>query len=202
MNVRCKNCQAKLNIPDHKIPKNKDAAFKCPKCGEKVQVRAPDGTPGKAPAPEPGTPAPLFQKGMRALLVISDPALLEKYRTAVRQLGYEAEVAEDAADACKKMEYHVYPLAVLEEGGSNGKESVVLEYMNTLDMSIRRMTCLVLASKVHKTSDHMAAMHKSVNYIAGTDAEGHLATVLSVALTDHNNFYTVFTESLKAVGKA
>lgn len=198
MNVRCKNCQAKLNVPDHKIPKNRDAAFKCPKCGEKIQVKAASEKTATAGTPEPG-PIPGFRKTERALVLVTEPALLKSYQSAVRQLGYEVETAANPVDAGLKMEYHVYPLVVLEEGFAQGK---VLDQMNTQDMSIRRMTCLVLVSKTLGSGDHMAAMHASVNYIAGPDAAGQPAAVLSAALDDHKKFYTVFNESLKAVGKA
>ena len=39
MNVTCKHCQAKINIPDEKIPEGKDTSFKCPKCKGKIEIK-------------------------------------------------------------------------------------------------------------------------------------------------------------------
>ena len=38
MNITCKNCQAKLRIPDEKIPKGKTTILKCPKNKSNVSV--------------------------------------------------------------------------------------------------------------------------------------------------------------------
>ncbi len=40
MNVTCQKCKTKFNIPDHKIPKDKDTTLKCPKCAEKIPIKA------------------------------------------------------------------------------------------------------------------------------------------------------------------
>jgi predicted Zn finger-like uncharacterized protein len=204
MNIRCRQCNSQFNIPDDKLPKNKDAVFKCPKCKEKIQIpaTASPGAKGLQDLPVTGSgPVPPPQKQERALVLVSDGPFLQPVMAAVRQLGFAAETGADPADALKKMAYHVYPLVVLEDRFDQGRENILV-HMNTLDMSVRRMTCLVLMGRQVKTGDPMAALHASVNQVVGPDGLGQLPVLLSAALTDHTYFYRVYMDSMKAVGKA
>jgi hypothetical protein len=74
--------------------------------------------------------------------------------------------------------------------------------MNALDMSIRRMSCLVLLGQQVKTGDPMAALHASANYTAGPDSTAHLPAVLAAALHEHKEFYRVYMDAMKSAGKA
>ncbi len=47
MNLTCQHCNTKLSIPDHKLPKDKEAIMKCPKCKEQIKVSS---------TPNPATP--------------------------------------------------------------------------------------------------------------------------------------------------
>ncbi len=38
MEINCKNCGKKINIPDEKIPKGKSFSVRCPSCREKISV--------------------------------------------------------------------------------------------------------------------------------------------------------------------
>jgi predicted Zn finger-like uncharacterized protein len=204
MNIRCRQCNSQFNIPDHKLPKDKAAVFNCPKCREKIHIPADghkaSGTPGEAGA-FGGGPDNLFERQERALILVSEGPFLQAVVSAARQLGYGVETAADPAEAVKKMAYHVYPLVVLEDRFDPGQETI-LAHMNTLDMSVRRKICLVLAGQTFKSGDPMAALHASVNLVAGPDSLSHMPGVLSAALMEHGNFYRVYMDSMKAAGKA
>jgi predicted Zn finger-like uncharacterized protein len=204
MNIRCRQCNSQFNIPDDKLPKNKDAVFKCPKCKEKIQIPAAASPGAKGPHDPPVTgsgPTPPLQKQERALVLVSDGPFQQPVMAAVRQLGFAPETGADPADALKKMAYHVYPLVVLENSFDQGQKNIV-KHMNNLDMSVRRKTCLVLLGRQCKTGDPMAALHASVNFVAGPDSLDHLQSVLSAALMEHKDFYRVYMDSMKAAGKA
>jgi predicted Zn finger-like uncharacterized protein len=203
MNIRCTNCHSQFNIPDHKLPKEKDAVFNCPKCKEKIHIPAASknaDNPAATPVPA-ALQGPVLQNQERALVLISEGPFRQPAVSAVRQLGYGIETAADPADAIRKMAYHVYPLVILEDRFDQGKARILL-HLNTLDMSVRRRICLVLMGQSYKTGDPMAALHASVNCVAGPDSLSQLSGVLSAALTDHKDFYRVYMDSMKTAGKA
>ena len=112
MNIQCKKCHSQFNIPDHKVPKDRDAVLSCPKCKEKIIVPA-----QKSGVHSPGgsasgiRPETAVQNQPRALVLALEGPFRQPALTAARQLGYSVETAPDPADAIKKMTYHVYPLA-------------------------------------------------------------------------------------------
>jgi predicted Zn finger-like uncharacterized protein len=205
MNIRCSHCKSQFTIPDDKLPKNKDAVFTCPKCKEKIQIPLAKTVAGEKPA-DVGTRLLSgsdfsLQGQERALVLVSEGPFQKPALAAVRQLGYGVETAADQVDAAKKIAYHVYPLVVLERGFDRGPKNI-LTYMNMLDMSIRRMICLVLMGQQFKTGDPMAALHASANYVAGPDSLGQLSAVLSAAVKAHKDFYRVYMDAMKTAGKA
>ncbi|MDT8377521.1 MAG: zinc-ribbon domain-containing protein [Desulfotignum sp.] len=204
MNVRCENCRSRFNIPDHKWPKDKDAVFTCPKCGEKIHIPAKgDKTLDKdavkpASGPRPGTP---LQNQSRALILSPGGPFLQAAVTAAGQLGYAVETAANPMRAVRKMAYHVYPLVVIEDRFDPDGD-VISEHINRLDMSVRREICLVLMGRSLKTGDPMSALHASVNCVIGPDNLSEMSAVLYSAVREHTDFYRVYLASMKAAGKA
>ena len=217
MNITCPHCRAKLNVPDHKIPKGKDSSFKCPKCQDKIQILASQWDPSVAgPSKKEGLkPDPLEKNPMernamgsgggaalgqeRALVVMADSTGRSTLLAAVAGLGFTVDITDSISDALKKMDYQLYPLVVVADtlAPNNG---AMFTHMNELDMSLRRRICLILVGDQLPTGDPMAALHASVNYILGLQDSG--AQLLSTALAEHRNFYTVYNDSLRAAGKA
>lgn len=204
MNVRCENCRSRFNIPDHKLPKDKDAVFNCPKCSEKIHIPAKgDKTLDKdavtpAYAPQPGIP---LQNQSRALILSPEGPFLQAAVTAAGQLGYAVETATDSMQAISKMAYHVYPLVVIEDRFDPDGD-LIFGHINRLDMSVRRTICLVLMGRSLKTGDPMTALHASVNCVIGPDNLSEMSAVLSNAVREHTDFYRVYLASMKAAGKA
>ena len=80
-------------------------------------------------------------------------------------------------------------------------------YMNEMDMSMRRRICLIRISSDVSTGDPMTALHLSVNNVMNRknleqDSDDAVSDFLASALEDHENFYTIFNDSMKATGKA
>ncbi len=194
MNVTCRNCKTKLNIQDHKIPKDKDLTLACPKCKEKIRI----------PVVKQQKSAQLsLEDRLNALVCIDDNDVKKKVISIIGQMGLTAEIAVDTKSALNKMEYHIYHLVIIDEIFDRKKGiSGMMDRMNTIDMSLRRRICLVLISDKFTTNDNMAALHASVNSVIHREDIIHLETFLSGVLADHKNFYTVYNDSLKLSGKA
>ncbi|MCD4722884.1 MAG: zinc-ribbon domain-containing protein [Desulfobacula sp.] len=202
MNVICHNCKTKLNIPDHKIPEDKDTTFKCPKCKEKVHIPA---VKQQKPFKEKKRQVfhSSFDEQLNALVCIESEDLKKKVYSLVKQMGLNAETVTNTKAALKKFEYHIYHLVIIDDAFDQNKGvSGVIDRMNTIDMSLRRRICLVWISNKFNTNDNMAALHSSANYIIHLEDINHLEAFLSRALMEHKNLYTVYSDSLKLAGKA
>ncbi len=139
----------------------------------------------------------------QALICMDDSFEKAQLVAAVQGLGFHVETPVSISEAFIKMAYHIYPLVMLDESfDKNRGFKAMSTHMNELDMSLRRRICLVLVSDRLPTGDPMSALHSSVNYIMGSDSMDQPDAILSTALTEHQNFYTVYNESMKAAGKA
>jgi len=211
VNITCPHCNTKLNIPDHKIPKDKDSSFKCPKCGDRVQVTASQITASDQGDRENGTAgqasmgsAPLSARGReQALVCMADSPGRIKLVAAAKDAGFHVETPASISEALGRMEYQLYSLVLVDDVFDRNQGFKAMSvHMNEMDMSLRRRICLILISDFFSTGDPMAALHSSVNYIIGSNDLDHPEGVLSTALTEHLNFYTVFNDSMRAAGKA
>ena len=204
MNITCQNCNTKLNIPDHKLPKDKASIVLCPKCREKIQVPV-------APKPhqsveEKNSPflQRQFEDRLNALICIDQGELKQKIAAVLDQMGLNAELAVDMREALNKMEYNAYPLLILDDDfdPDNKGTTGIIDRLSAIDMFLRRKICIVLISQKFNTNDNMAALHSSVNNVIHQDDIHHMEAFLSKALADHKNLYSIYNESLKLVGKA
>lgn len=217
MNITCPHCKTRLNIPDHKLPRDRDSSFKCPKCKESVKVRSdslrsdqtlPSGikAANDSKAPSLGSSPDLGGNRRPALICMPESAVKSEVMAAVQRAGFESMSPDTTAEAFKKLEYHVFPLILIGEGfdGEKGIKRMA-RHMNELDMSLRRKSCLVLISSRFQTGDNMAALHASVNAIIGAQVAGQpggIDPILAEVLAEHDALYTVFNASMKAAGKA
>ncbi len=211
MKIACPTCGSNANLPDDKIPKDKDFSFKCPKCGASVPVKASAGPPGGGGFEQntagmgPDT-SKLQAGGLQQALVCIAPSLgRNRIMAGLKHAGLKAHVPETPAQALKNLEYYVYPLVVIDEAFDTDK--ALADYMNNMDMFLRRKICLVRLGPGFETGNAMTALDLSANYvIKSQDLEQEDASlvnnVLAVALSEHEQMYAVFNDSMKAAGKA
>ncbi len=196
MNVTCDNCKTKLTIEDNKVPHDRDSFFKCPKCKEKIKIPA---------VKSENQNFDFFFKGKfntLALVCIGDDDLQKKVYFEAHTIGFNVNAVTTSKEALKKLEYHIYPLVIIDEDfDQNRGGKRIFDKLNIIDMSLRRKICLVLLSKKLNTNDNMSALHASVNNIIHVDDVVDFTNFLHKALTDHTNFYTVFNASLKLSGQ-
>lgn len=203
MNITCQHCQTKLAVPDHKLPQNRDATLKCPKCGGRIQIyqEKKSFTP-KPPVDRSADPL-YFQDTQSAMICVESAEMRKTVQPFVRQMGFSVEIPKDTRSALEKLEYHVFQLILIDEQFDQNKGlATIIRRLNEIDMSVRRRICLVLISKRFGTNDHMAALHNSVNAIIREDDLVHLDAFLLRALSEQKQLYKVYNESMKLAGRA
>jgi len=212
MKIACPTCGKDANLPDDKIPKNKDFSFKCPKCGALVPVKASAKNPGGAgfepniAGMGPDDMSRLKAGGAKKALVCLAPCLgRNRIMAGLENDGFTAHLPKTPAQAVKNLEYYVYPLVVVDDAFDTDK--AMAAKINNMDMFLRRKTCLVRIGPGFETGNAMTALNLSANYvIKSQDLEQEEASlvnhVLAVALSEHEQMYAVFNDSMKAVGKA
>jgi len=87
MNITCHNCNTKLNIPDQKLPKDRESTVTCPKCREKIQVPAapnPDQTLEDKKRPSLQR---RFEDRLNALICSDRAELKQKTVSVLDQMG-------------------------------------------------------------------------------------------------------------------
>ncbi len=208
MNITCPHCKTKLNLPDHKIPKDRDSSFKCPKCRESIQIKASQSTGVSGGGEDTGqgrgkTPVGHASQA-QALVCMPDSGARTRVMEALKRAGLGAQFPDSPSKALAKLQYHIFPLILVDKTfDANGE---MMRYMNDLDMSLRRRICLVCLGGESPTGDAMEALHGSWNFYINTRDldrdDGFLDDTLATAITDHQNFYTIYNDSMRAAGKA
>ena len=210
MKIACPTCGRDANLPDDKIPKDKDFSFKCPKCGASVPVKASSGAhsagsgQGKSGLGR-DTATPKAGQAKQALVCLAPCLGRNRIMAGLERMGITALVPETPEQALKNLEYYVYPLVVIDDAFDADK--AVADNVNSMDMFIRRKICVVRVGPDFETGDAMKALDLSANYvIKSQDLEQEdtalVNNALGVALSEHEQMYAVFNDSMKAVGKA
>jgi DNA-directed RNA polymerase subunit RPC12/RpoP len=222
MEVVCSNCQARLKIPDEKVPETGTVAANCPKCKSKITIEKPQ------PDPEPS----LFQEmpdldselpeedseyrdedpfsldfyeenAKLALLMVSKAEADNRIREAAEGLRHKPVLVKDAGEAISKMRFHLFDILVLSEQfeGVPWAQSPILHYLNRLSMHTRRKSFLVLLGKGFSTMDRMTAFALSVDLVVNPKDIDEFSGILRAAVWNHENFYGAFMETLNELGK-
>ncbi|PIE61060.1 MAG: hypothetical protein CSA29_05245 [Desulfobacterales bacterium] len=231
MNITCPHCNTRLNLPDGRIPKDRDTSFKCPKCKGAVPVKAaiPQNTAsfsktGSLASSERSgeenaalyPPLPSIGENMsagfssrasrhRALICMGPSSIRDLLTQSIRRLDFSAEFPKTMAAALDYIEHHFYLLVVLDHEFKNADK--IAGYFKQMDMLLRRRICLVHVAEGVETGNAMAALHSSANFILNRrdllkEDDLYIEDMLNQALTHHRKMYAVFNEAMKAVGKA
>ncbi len=210
MNLACRHCNTKLSIPEHKIPKDKEATLKCPKCKGTIKI-SPNVPPTSQSEQsiqssmeiENQPQKTIFEDRLNALVCVGNEDLKKKIYLTIKQMGIDSTVVLHAKSALNKIEYNIYHLVIIDDSFDQGKGAKnVIAHLNNIDMSLRRRMCLVKISEDINTNDNMTALHTNVNAIIHLNDVIHIEAFLLKLLSEHKNVYTVYNESLKLAGKA
>ncbi len=218
MNIICENCQAKLRLPDEKIPKGKTTILKCPKCKSNVSVNPDsisDDTSLNLPDQEVGfeetegnsegyeRPFDFVEEDVSTALVCeTDSAFLEKIEDVLAFKEYHVIKAKTVREALAGIRFQTFDLIVLNENfdTENPDLNSVLKRLESMDMSVRRKIFVALISDRFRTMDNMTALNKSVNLIINTKDINQFEKILSKEIAARNTFYRIYNEALKASG--
>ena len=231
MEVTCDHCQAKLNVPEDKIPQNQVVRLNCPKCKNKITI---DTTTNEAPVdenhPDTGEQSieprkdeeeqgekysyedysddealTFFEEDVKLALVMPrDDEQARVIKTAVEELGYKYIASSNTRDALGKLRFHQFDLILLSEGFDNqGLEgNSIINYLNHISISIRRKTFFALIGDHFKTMDDMMAFAMSVNMVINPNDIQKIKAIIKKGVSDFQKFYKVFMDTLVEVGKA
>lgn len=222
MEISCKKCQTKLNIPDEKLPKGKTASVQCPKCKEKLII---DLKKDREKASPSGFDASKFdesdfdqasedydsserpfdfleEEGKTALICEDDPKIVNEITTVLEIMDYSITRAKDVRDALRSMKYHIYDMVLVNEafGGSDPDTNGILIYLDRLQMDVRRNIFVGLLTRQYPTMDNMTAFLKSVNLTINVKDIGKIDRILSRGINEYELFYAIFKDSAKRLG--
>ncbi len=211
MEVNCKECNAKLNIPDEKIPKDQQVSISCPKCKNRIIIEPSNNSSsstadhGLIPLEENDEDLALeYYEDTELALVLTDDATAEKIRSSIEEKEYRVVTTPTVREALLKLRLHHFDLIVLSEN-FDGQEDLaggpVMNYLNHLSMSTRRNIFLTLIGSRFKTMDEMMAYSLSANMVVNIKDLESFPVLLKRGIQEYKKFYKVFLDTLEEEGK-
>ncbi|SLM27539.1 conserved hypothetical protein [Desulfamplus magnetovallimortis] len=229
MEISCNHCYTKLNIPDEKIPKGRKASLLCPKCKQRIHIMPDESNtqtldsseiPVQSKAPQVPVPRRVYpetseynasdkpfdlldENAKTALLCISHPHALEISVKIMNSMQYQIETVDNVQTALNRMKYHLFNIIIVDEDFDVNRRgfAYLMEYINDLDMMLRRRTVVFFLSKNHRTMDNMASFHLSVNQIINISKITGMEGLVRRTVKEHEQFYAIYNESLRKMGK-
>jgi hypothetical protein len=146
-----------------------------------------------------------FEEGTRLALVMANTTeRSEMISKAVESVGYKAISTPNTRDAIGKTRFHHFDMVILMDGfdGQPLERCGMVNYLNRLNMSVRRRIFVALVSDNFKTMDDMMAFAMSANVVINTKDLEKLPPILKKAVSDNEKFYKTFMDTLAETGKA
>ena len=227
MRIQCNHCQAVFNVPDEKMPRDRQFKATCSKCRRTIIVEPKGASGGKgatigvdvslaevADAPtaieadldmtsDYDSPLEVLEEGaMSALVCVDEPERLKAVKEALEDLNYYGSVASSVKEALSKLRYNQYDLVMLDEEfcGESADNNTILRYLQPMPMSTRRNIFLMLVSNQIRTLDNLLAFAKSVNAVINVSDIQKVKLVLERAMADHRRFYKVYKDLVQVIG--
>lgn len=123
--------------------------------------------------------------------------------SALKELKYKIDISTSSTDTLEKMRFNQYDVIVLNEnfGGGSPENNEVLKFFQNMPMVSRRHIFLALIGQNLKTLDNMTAFSKSVNVVINRSDLSNLTNILKKSIDDNEQFYKVYKETLRKLGK-
>ncbi|MFN3534509.1 MAG: zinc-ribbon domain-containing protein [Desulfatiglandales bacterium] len=211
MKIQCQGCSTKLEIPDERLPLGKRVILQCPKCGERISVIREDKTAQVEVSGETqqrvylkGVEIPEYEEGNRYALVIVDSGELKgQLMKEITDLAYRPHFEDNLQIALEKLKAYKFDLLVLQEPvrGVSLISNPVMEYINQLNMIVRREMYLVAIGDGLKTSDPMLAYTMSVELVLNIKDLNRFSKLVSDGIKNKQSFYRAFLETMKELKK-
>ena len=217
MEIICESCQSKFRIADEKLPKDKTAFLKCPKCQNRISVPPAVRESDEFDLPDveedffsfdeeesdayDATDKPfdfVEEEGKTALICESDPMIKKTVMPVLDVLEYHATEVKNSREALKNMRYHSYDLILVNEyfDAKNPDANGVLIYLERLNMAVRRNIFVAMITRRFRTMDNMTAFQKSVNMVVNVDNVADFDKILRRGMADFGIFYQAYKDCL------
>ena len=212
MDITCTNCKTTLTIADHKLPQGKKASLVCPKCKERIHIPSQPAAAPRATSPikttdiskknASETPLDFLDENVRvAMLCMGNTSSRNTMEGHLKAMGYRTVAPMGVDKAREAMKFQRFDLIAIDDTFDNKRSAKMLRILTTLEMLERRRLFAILVTSRARSRDNMAAFHQSVNLIINPEHIEHARKIFSQALQEHEQFYSVFFESMKEVGK-
>ncbi len=199
MEIVCKNCGAKLVVPDDRIARGSSMEGECPRCKARITLDA--GMPEEAePTPEDF----FYEEGIRlALILESVEKRLRIIEDGAQRLGFKSICPSASKEALFRLRSHQFELVILSDGfdGASLSRSSIVEYLNSLPMRSRRRMIVAYLGDGFKTGDAMDAYSLSADLVVRTNDLERLGDVLSHAMAEKKRNYGALFEAMAEVGR-
>jgi hypothetical protein len=131
-----------------------------------------------------------------ALLAFSTPEWLDAVRTSVQELGYKVHTAATHSDFLIRFSQVRYQLVVLEEcfAANTMEENLTLRALQTMPMTQRRHSTVILLGNSFQTFTPMQAFQHSVHAVINSSELFLLKQLVEKAVGDNTMFLHNFRE--------
>lgn len=138
-----------------------------------------------------------------ALICDDNPETQNLINATLKELQYKVDISTNSNDTFEKVRFNQYDVIVLNENfaGSSGENNEVLKFFQNMPMNTRRHIFVALVGQNFKTLDNMTAFSKSVNAVINKQDLSNLTNILKKAIADNEQFYKVYKEILRKLGK-
>jgi hypothetical protein len=137
-----------------------------------------------------------------AMVCIDSAPQRATVKTALDGLGYTVHIPLKPEDAVHRIRANRYELVIIHEDyGGSAENNLVLQTLQPMTMSLRRHMCVGLVGGQFRTFDNMIAFAKSVNFVVAEWELPKIRGIVRQAVTENDQFYRVFRESLRDAGK-
>ena len=194
--ITCTNCQKPLSLDETKLPPNKEVAFPCPVCKERITV---DSRKLQNPAEAAPTPAPVPQQtqhhddddhenefGAKALIVGADnPAI----RQSAKLIGYLPVYHAEAAKAREFFNQELPQVVFVNPAQMTAPPLEAMAAIMSIVPSERRRAFFVLVADNLRTLDGNAAFLYGVNLVVATKDLPQFPQIFRDAHAAHERLY-------------
>lgn len=229
MQIKCTECGRGINLPDGKIPRGRVFSITCPGCWAKIKVDKHLSSPASglpaSPAEKKREAANELEKSLGTVLSTEFEEEAEELRiydendrlallldhknkdlwvAALEERGFKVQFAKSPEHAVHKMRFSYFHFVALHEnyGGGPLERDPVYQLFMKMPMTTRRKIFFAVIGDKFKSLNNMEAFAYSVNLVVNERDADKFSRILKKSLSDHENFYKVFRESLQVMGQA
>ncbi|MFL6247575.1 MAG: hypothetical protein ACJ74H_16240 [Thermoanaerobaculia bacterium] len=202
--ITCTSCQKPLSLDETKLPPNKEVAFPCPVCKERITV---DSRKLQHPAEAAHASAPVPQHaahhedddhenefGSKALIVGADNPLI---RQSAKLIGYLPVYHADPAKAREFFNQELPQVVFINPPQMTAPPLDGLGAIMSIIPAERRRAFFVLVADNLRTLDGNAAFLYGVNLVVATKDLGQFPQIYRDAHAAHERLYASMTAVLR-----